>query len=267
VVYSDTELGHLLSGISGTSPFSSTGSLSFNTFGQVFASPSNQGGASALVGTYTVNADCTVSVALTDTFGENKTETNLFGIILNGGNEVDLFAMPAAGTGATSSPAAGIQSRGALLIRLLRPFFSNFGCTAGNLTGAYALVLNGIGSGGGTTSGPQVLIARAVFDGAGNIITDGGAAGSPLVAVQSIGTYAINSDCTGTMTLKSGASSTSTTTPVAPSPATTVNFALTAPTIVANIGATNLSQYSTRPGLALSSSNTIQTASGSGTAQ
>jgi hypothetical protein len=262
VAYSNTELGRLLSGVTGASAFSSTGSLSFNSFGQVFASPSAQGGTSTLVGTYVVNSDCTTTVSLNDPFGTNTTAvTKLSGIILNGGNEVDLFALPPttplpSGTSAPP-PSAGIQSQGGLLVRLVRPFFGNFGCTAGNLSGTYALVLNGT-----TGTQPLVLTIRAFFDGAGNVIADPAAVGSPLSALQSVGTYTINSDCAGTMTLKS-----STVTSTGTNPTTTLNFVLTAPNIVVNVGATNISQYSTHPGLVLSLSSTTQTAFGTGTAQ
>jgi hypothetical protein len=266
VAYSNTELGQLLSGISEVGAFSSTGAISFNAFGQVFASSSPQSNDSALVGTYTLNADCTMSVTLNDPFGTIQTSTTLSGIVMNGGGEVDLFLAPSTSSsaGTTTPILAGLQSKNGLLIRLFRAYYSSFGCTVGNLSGAYALVLNGSPASSAIAAQPPVLILRAYFNGAGVVTTDPATTGSSLAALQSIGTYTVNSDCTGTLTLHSPVTSATST---SPNPSRTINFVLTAPTVVVNAGATRLDQYSTRPRLALSISEENETSFGFGTAQ
>ena len=236
--YSSTGVGQLLAGLTGSVPFSSSGSLTFDGAGNVFASSSPAGGGSTIVGTYTVNPNCTITVTLRDAFGSNTSPAEtLQGIVVGNGAEVDLGVEPAtattttgtsgsgssgsSSTGSSSTLPIGEQSQSGLLIRLIRSFSSG-GCSNGNLMGPYALVLNGLFAQSSTpTSGssgtgsaaqatqPFSLITLVYFNGGGNIIAN--PASAQTVSLQSVGTYTVNADCSGTMTLTSAPSSSTST--------------------------------------------------------
>jgi len=254
--YSNTELGNLLGSIAAASPFSATGVLTFDGAGHVLASAVPQGGLNVIVGSYSINPDCTITISLTDAFGTTTTPQSLMGIVLNAGTEVDLGPVPAAAGSASN------QSASSLTITLTRPLYPS-GCSVSNLSGAYALVskvtfqavaFNPPGT------GTLLTLAVVDFDGGGNIVAQPVAAGSPLGMFQYTGTYTINSDCSGTITLSSGpgASGSLVKFPGAP---LTINFAVTAPSV--SVGTTPTADQ-TRPGLTFVISNGTQTAAGYG---
>jgi hypothetical protein len=181
--YSNTDVGQLLNGITSGNLFGYSGVLVFDGAGSVYATSSaptstttgtsatqasTTGSPVTQVGTYNVNSDCTVSVSLTDAFGTNTTATNLAGIVLGAGAEIDLTAAASlentssstststTGSTGTSTTTTGTTTTGSgssttssaptgsdLTIRLVRVLYQN-GCTVSNLRGLYGFVLNPI---------------------------------------------------------------------------------------------------------------------------
>src|ERR1700685_3236704 len=90
--YSTTNLGGLLGGISAGNQLALSGVLVFDGAGNISAA-SSPGGAAVHVGTYNVNSDCSVSVSLTDAFGTVTTATKFAGVVLGGGEEIDLTSL------------------------------------------------------------------------------------------------------------------------------------------------------------------------------
>jgi hypothetical protein len=169
-----------------------------------------------MVGTYTLNSDCTISVTLNDAFGNNTTKATLQGVILGDGSEIDLGVLQttstSSGTGTntgTSIIAPGVfQSN--ILIRLIRPFANS--CSASTLAGVRTFIVangtrTGTGTGTGTVTGtPFFVFGRVQFDGTGNLIALPSAQSS--IGRQYVGTYTVNNDCTGTVSLNSTGSTT-----------------------------------------------------------
>jgi hypothetical protein len=168
---SNTPIGQLIGGISGSSPFAAVGRVVADGAGNLLASQSPTG-ALISVGSYTVNQDCTISVTLNDAFvgmpvtppgtagngstnspgssgsGSGVTSTkettpasiNLVGLVLDRGAEIDLTQAGGANTGASSTGASntGVSNTGAVIT--LRRAIQFTGCTDANLTGAFGLV-------------------------------------------------------------------------------------------------------------------------------
>ncbi len=172
--YSSTPLGRLLSALSIGTPFSAVGRVAFDGSGIVYAAQAAQGGAQNVVGNYTVAGDCSVTVTLIDAFGSNPAGTVFHGIVLSGGNELNLVP-------------ANNQSTLIRMLKLLAPI----GCTTSNLTGPYGLVALGtqtqtsIPNTGGAATGtgsvgttatitPFLLVGSGRFDGAGNVTVNPG---------------------------------------------------------------------------------------------
>ena len=102
--YSNTPLGRLLDGPNNTGPSSSAGTLAFDGMGGITAKSSAQGGTTMSVGSYVVNSDCTMTVQLSDAFGTNPTVTNLQGVILSNGGEIDLGVVQDTSAATSGSP-------------------------------------------------------------------------------------------------------------------------------------------------------------------
>jgi len=205
--FSTTNIGQLLGGISAANEIALSGVLIFDGAGNV-AAASTPGGAAVHVGTYNVNSDCSVSVSLTDVFGTVTSATQFAGVVLGGGQEIDLTSLATlqsfsktgtTSTGNTSTSTSTTSTAAGLDLRLVRVFL-NSGCTDSNLNGVYGFVLNpqaaqaqnasttttgtSTGTGTGTTSGtgtttpvttttassPFALIGYLDFNGAGKIV-------------------------------------------------------------------------------------------------
>jgi hypothetical protein len=214
-----------------------------------------------LVGSYTVNSDCTVTVSLTDAFSTaaHPTPVAFTGFLANGGTEIDLVpAVQLPSTGATVPPTSLVQ-----LIRIN----AQTTCSATTLTGAYALIGNGFTSANASTA----FLARIRFDGNGKVVDDSVlGVNTPLATLQYTGTYSVNPDCTGTVTISQtpGANSTTGTKPAAGS-AITLSLVITNPIVQVNSSGTVAFQspFSLRPSFVFSFANQNQVVSGIGKAQ
>jgi hypothetical protein len=249
--YSATELGNLLGGIAAGNQFALTGVLNFDGAGNIDAT-SASGSPLQVVGSYNVNSDCSVSVSLIDLFGTNKTATQLAGIVLGRGSEIDLTTFSSlnsqTSTGTATATAASPQSESRVTIKLVEVLYRS-GCSVANLRGLYGFVLNPTQiqtqtSAAGTTTGGTTTEATTVFgyldfDGAGNVIAQPVSAGSPATstpysALVFTGTYTVNSDCSGSISitpLSAASTSTGTTTTASSTnQALTISFVISPPT-------------------------------------
>jgi len=226
---SNTPIGALVSGLSGRNTFAATGRLFADGMGNFYAAPS--AGSlivNTLAGTYTVNADCTITATLGDPFVTGTTSgtppvlipgaatpfsganaVTLEGVVVNAGNanEIDLVT-----TGANT---------GALVTLSKTAQFSS--CSNASLSESYGISGQGLfsasaGTGVGVTTGtptltgaftsgvsgplgtPFNLLGRFVADGAGNFVTDFPSTTSTVKRAIA-GTYLVNGDCTGTARL------------------------------------------------------------------
>ncbi len=291
--YSNTELGMLLSGVSNPSaPFASSGTLYLDGAGNVLASSNSQVGAipsTMVVGSYTLYANCTISVSLTDAFGTQTTPSMLQGIVLSGGGEIDLALLQSSsssttGTGTSGTGTSGTGTTGSgtttssgpsgffesgVLIKLVRPAFQT--CSTSELSGSYALIGTGTGgetgtttSASGTTSGSVsegsfFFLGLAQFDGNGHVVTP--ASTSTTSGSSSTSGSGIGSGTTSTTGSSSGTSAPSTGT----SSMTGLNYLQFTGSYTVNpdcSGAMTLS--ATASGMALTSSGTTST-TGTGT--
>ena len=255
--FSDTPLGQLLTGVASNGPFASSGTLYLDGSGTIHANSASQGGTTmSVVGTYALNAYCTITFTLADAFGTDQTPITLQGIILSNGAEIDLGVVQDVSAGIGTAPGK-YQSN--LLIKLVRPLTTY--CTIGNLNGSYALMASGTRiatrvTGPGTvdlpalTETPYFLFGRVLFDGNGRIPVPS-TTPSSLGFLQFSGSYTVNTDCTGTMTINSVGSA-------AWDPLLFLTFVLTQPRI---------SDASMRPEIQFSQSSGVQTLSGYGLAQ
>ncbi len=278
--YSTTNLGQLLGGIAAGNQLALGGVLTFDGAGNVNAA-STPGTTAIHVGTYNVGSDCSVTVSLADPFGTNPAVTQLAGVVLGRGAEMDLTSTASLRSSATGSTSTTTTTSGSgLAIRLVRVLYQN-GCSVSNLTGLYGFVLNPTSiqtesstTGAGTTaaSAPSAVIGYLEFDGAGHIValssmSTSSIASNPstFTALQYTGTYSVNSDCSGTMQI--GNSSTATVTTGSNSSASgssssmTLNFVITPPT------APGGGAFAPAPGLDLSFSTADASGSGYALAQ
>lgn len=224
--YSTTNIGLLLGGIAAGDQFAYSGVLSFDGAGSIFATAAPTGTAVAKVGTYTINSDCSLSVSLMDPFGGNTSTTQLVGIVLGRGTEIDLMSAASfqstTGTMTTTGTTTSTTTGTGLVIKLSRLLYHD-GCSDSVLKGRYGFVLNPISvqaqtTTTGTTSTsnqPSAVIGYIYFDGIGNIVSTAGdiaasSTGQTYSALQFTGTYSVNPDCTGTMTISNSSSTTST---------------------------------------------------------
>jgi len=263
VAYSSTEIGRLLGGLVGSSVGAVTGQLYFDGNGNVFAAQTVGGAPTTLVGTYTINTNCSITVSLTDAFSTSKNPAPLSftGFLANGGSEIDLipsYQLPTTPSATPTLPTA--------LIQLLR-VNAQTTCSATTLTGPYAL----IGGGFGQASASIAFLARVRFDGNGKLIDDTiPGVTTPLSSLQYTGTYTVNSDCTGTLTFsqKPGPAVPSGTTAPTVTPIT-ASFVITNPIVQVNSTGSVAFQnpFSLRPSFVFSFANQNQVVSGIGKAQ
>jgi len=164
-----------------------------------------------LVGTYTVNPDCSITMTLKDNFmiGTNVNTVNLEGELM--GDQIELVV-------------TGANAAGARVTLIKTQQFSS--CSNSMLSGTYGLVGSGIltsafvntppalGTGNttptttgafvsgitGTLGTPFNVIGRFDANGTGTLTKEVNPLTSPL-SRQLIGTYTVNVDCTGTATL------------------------------------------------------------------
>jgi hypothetical protein len=304
--FSSTPIGKLVGDVTGGGEFWASGVLYFDGAGNVSVGASSSSvGASNVVGTYTVNSDCTINVTLSDVFS-TTTVTNsgvtspvtssvmLVGLVLGGGSQIVLSAPQSSTSTNGNMPLIQGAFSSRLIIQLTRALTY---CSASSLTGSYGLIGTGFAplstststtTGTGTTSTtvpdsqPAILIASVSFDGNGHVIAQAVGGNSPLGSFQLTGTYTVNLDCSGTMALSTVASpntstSTGTTTGTTGTTGTTTTTTTTTSTTSTNFlvdfvltapsGATALSGYSSRPAIEFTLWNGTETFFGLGTAQ
>ncbi|HTB14444.1 MAG TPA: hypothetical protein VK752_22895 [Bryobacteraceae bacterium] len=302
--YSNTQIGNLLSALNAGTGFSSANVLYFDGAGNVSVSSSTATfTASTVVGTYVVNSDCTINVTLTDVFNTTangagtvatQAKGSLIGVVLGGGTEI-ILSEPQSSTSTNGNmPLGAGQFATRVSIQLIRTY--GYGCTAASLSGSYGLIGTGFlelnppstgtttGTGTtGTTSSASVqpisFIGVVTFDGAGNVIQQTVASGSPLGSFQFKGTYTVNLNCSGTLTLSpatstttgtgTGTGTTTTTTTTTTATPWTVNFVLTPPITypTTNAFSATPSGNASRPGLEFTFQNSTETVFGFGIAQ
>jgi hypothetical protein len=265
--YSTTNLGELLGGIAAGNQLALGGVLTLDGAGDVNATET-AGTIAIHVGTYSVATDCSVVFSLGDPFGTNAAITQLAGVVLGRGAEIDLTVPASLGSKTTATGTASTSGSG-LAIKLVRVLYQN-GCSLSNLTGLYGFVLNptsiqteASSSTGTTTSGPATVLGYLEFDGVGHIVALSSmsaastvATASPYTALQYTGTYSVNSDCSGTMEIGN-----STTAAASSGTGTLLNFVITPP-MAPGGGA-----FAPAPGLDLSFSTAAASGSGYALAQ
>ncbi len=207
--YSSTELGQLLGGAAGTGAFAASGTLYLDGANNILAFASPTAVISTPAGGYLINANCSITVTLTDAFGTNYTPVTFQGVILNNGAEIDLGVLQSltattssSATSSTSSASDGLYGSN-MLVKLVRT--ASVTCGYGNLSGSYSLVASGTRI-VNEMEAPFFMVAVAAFDGGGNIVPPSslpGPFGGPSAQsyLELSGTYTVNPDCTGTMTL------------------------------------------------------------------
>jgi hypothetical protein len=284
-IFSNTPIGQLVANINGGGAFSTGGVLYFDGAGHILvASATAPLAPSTQVGTYTVNSDCTINVAITDVFntatsGPGVTTPtfatiNLIGLVLSGGSELDLSVAQTPTSSNGNMPIVAGEFASRLFIQAIRSF--PYGCSAASLTGSYGLVgtgfalLNSTTTGTTTTGGttqPVTVLASITFDGAGNITTVPVTSPSPLASFQFTGTYTVNLNCSGTITLSAPKPTTTTTTTTTATPLITANFVLIPPVAFVTTGTATLTGSADRPSLLFTAASATQTISGFGRAQ
>jgi hypothetical protein len=283
--YSSTQIGTLIQALNGGGVFSSANVLYFDGAGHIsIAASSASFMGTSVVGSYTVNSDCTISVTLTDVFNTTATSAGvpatqgtatLIGLVLGGGTELYLTAPQSSSSTNGNTPLVAGEFATRLSIQLIRT--PTYGCSVASLTGSYGLIGSGFlalsaATSTGTSTGtsatvqPVDVFGVVTFDGAGNVIPQMVPSGSPLGSFQYKGTYTVNLNCTGAMTLGSAISTTTTTTS---STALTVNFVLTPPITYPTTSAYSASPSgdSSRPGIEFTLTSAFETLSGFGIAQ
>jgi hypothetical protein len=220
--YSPTPLGNFLNGINSGRQFAVSGVVYFDGSGAITATPSPTSTNAPQVGTYTINSDCSVTVALNDAFGSPSTlPTSFVGAILGNGDEID-FNNFVTTTGNTS--VSGLPNGAGPFFKLVKVQNRNF-CSVSSLTGLYGFVLNTstLPPSTAPTSGviaapnPATVVGYLNFDGAGKIGASQVGAPSATTStatnvntlqrsLQYSGTYTVNVDCSGSMTISNAAS-------------------------------------------------------------
>jgi len=206
---------NFVNSLAGKSVFSANGRVFADGAGNLYTSSTPTALiVNTLVGNYTVNTDCTLSMSLGNPFSATggtigttlTTLVTLEGIITDGGGAGHIEAV------VTGPDAAGAQ------VSFVRTSQFN-ACNNATITGQHGVVGSGFvvagtntgtGTGAGTgvasafTPGaagalgtPFTLVGRFFSDGLGNFIADPPSVISPIKRTLT-GTYAVNVDCTGT---------------------------------------------------------------------
>jgi hypothetical protein len=282
--YSSTSIGQLVGNINVGGAFSTAGVLYFDGAGHILVATAAAPLAPSIqVGTYSVNSDCTINVTLTDVFNTTTSgpgvtnptlgSSNLIGIVLGGGAELDLSVAQSSTSTNGNIPLISGEFVSRLSIQIVRSF--SYGCSVASLTGSYGLVGTGYAvvnpSGTGTnatgTTQPGTLLASISFDGNGNVVPQTVTSPSPLGSFQYAGTYTMNLNCSGTLTLTAPPKTTSTGTATSTTPLVTANFVLVPPVTYVNNGTATLSGSADRPSFLFTTSNTSEIVTGYGRAQ
>jgi hypothetical protein len=221
--FSPTPLGNFLSGINSGRQFAVSGLVYFDGSGAITATPSPTATNAPQVGTYTINSDCSVTVALNDAFGSpSNLPTSFVGVILGNDEEID-FNNFVTTIGNTS--VSGLPNGTGPFFKLVKVQNRNF-CSVSSLTGLYGFVLNtssvppatATPSAGATASPTAATVVGYLnFDGAGKIGASPVAAPADTTAtatnvntlqrsLQYGGTYSVNADCSGSMLISNGVS-------------------------------------------------------------
>jgi hypothetical protein len=292
-------VGQLIGDINTGAPFSTAGTVYFDGAGHILVSTAAAPlSPSTLIGTYTVNSDCTISVMLSDVFNTatsagastpTTSTSSLIGLVLGGGSEIDLSVAQSSTSTNGNMPVVAGQFDSRLAIQLIRSF--QYGCSTASLTGSYGLIgtgyalmnattTTGMGTGTGTGTGstttttgttqPITFFASVTFDGNGNVVAQTVSSTSPLGSFNYAGTYTMSLNCSGTLTLTSAKSSTTGTTTTGATVATpllTANFVLVPPVAYVASGTASLSGSADRPSLLFTSASSTETISGYGRAQ
>src|SRR5580698_386855 len=150
--FSSTPIGKLVGDVTGGGEFWASGVLYFDGAGKVSVGASSSSvGASNVVGTYTVNSDCTINVTLSDVFN-TTTVTNsgvtspvtssvmLVGLVLGGGSQIVLSAPQSSTSTNGNMPLIPGAFSSRLIIQLSRALTY---CSASSLTGSYGLIGTG----------------------------------------------------------------------------------------------------------------------------
>jgi hypothetical protein len=221
--YSATPLGNFLGGVNSGRQFAVLGVLSFDGSGAITAASSPTTTNASPVGTYAINADCSVTVVLTDAFGSPSTlPTTFVGAILGNDQEIDFNNFV---TTIGSASVSGLPNGTGPYFKLIKVQNRNF-CSVSSLTGLYGFVLNTStlppsttpsGTVITTAPNPATVVGYLNFDGTGNIKAS--SAGAPTDtsstaanvntlqrSLQYSGTYTVNADCSGSMTISNATS-------------------------------------------------------------
>jgi hypothetical protein len=195
--FSNTQIGNLISAINGGGAFANAGVLYFDGAGHIsVASSTSNYTPSAVVGTYTVNTDCTITVTLNDVFntttgstGVAASTSSLIGLVLGGGTEIELSAPQSNSSANGNTPLATNQFASRLMIQLIRTYA--YGCTTASLSGSYGLVGNG-----------YLLLTQSSTTGSstGTGSTGTGSTGTGSTGTGSTGTGSTGTGSTGTTT-------------------------------------------------------------------
>jgi hypothetical protein len=135
-------------------------------------------------GTYTVNTDCTFSLAITDSSGK----TQNFGGVLVGQSNAAMILQTDAGTGVSGT------------MKPVRGF-----CQLSDIAGTFGLQYSGMSL---ATNTPYSSVGVVSLDGQGNLAAaETRFSGGSSSQVQSVGTISVNADCSFTMSLASSSPS------------------------------------------------------------
>lgn len=194
-----TAVGDFFRGSISPGPFAAIGVVLADGAGNLLAQLTDSSANLAPVGTYTVNADCTVSVRLRDNDGAGP---DLFGVLV--GDQVKLIQTGAAAAAPPGTTGAMLPTPVPTTLVTLRRMAANNACNNGSLNGAYGMAISGLSSlaapaaGGdaGASLAPFTHAGRFYADGAGSFVLD--ATGAMFPQHQITGTYSVSSDCTGT---------------------------------------------------------------------
>ncbi len=203
----------LVNGATGTTPFTDIGSFYADGQGNLFV-VDPQTSVRTQVGAYQVYDDCSIQLGFKLNTGGvpislSNVDLTLVGLMVNGGNEIDLQPLPATTQSNTTQTSPAQMSTTPTSATAAAPVFmimqraAQTGyCTTQNVAGNFGLQASGFMS--STGASPFLSLGRFRADGAGNLTTNLAGGSSSLPGNQFTGNYQVNQDCTGTATLVAG---------------------------------------------------------------